>query len=357
MKLMPTCFISVLFSLPWLLGSCVTELSAKDQPVMNDHIKTNVICAGRLFIDVPRSVKVKLIGSYRSIDVKQVGYVKEFAEIDEEVKRRADDLRAVKMKGKDDPDSVWNAHEKDQMIADSRLVGMGTYPDKSSSVIGFHEEDYNVGIVVELHKILDGTHFAFSMKSKGADKYSFARDRLIEAADRFAPLKPNEIPQRPGFCVDDGIFVDQGAPEANEEFTLVLEFPKHPDVRFSIESIAIDEPDDEEPLERRADRDLALMRENAGSVQVINRGKREAAGQRGYEIAISAPSDAVEGGRMRKFFWGAQGVPNDVSRPFLEVDMTISPTEKTGGTFADDAQAREFWDRILSSLRIRPGAK
>jgi hypothetical protein len=73
-------------------------------------------------------------------------------------------------------------------------------------------------------------------------------------------------------------------------------------------------------------------------------------------VAISAPYDVVPGTTIRKFFWSADGIPNDVSRPFLEVNMTIQPTDDGKSTIKDDDEAKALWTQLINSLRIRPGA-
>lgn len=339
------------------LSGCLSDLDAKENSAVNNFSADRTICSGRLLTKIPKGAKLKLTTDYLSTEIIRGENVGSFEELEIKYKSLAKDFESKRM---DEPASDYAKYLQSEGELDTNSVqflGFSSNPIDQTVLIGAHLDQSSSKIFVELHKLIDNKHYIFLKKNLGASKYGYARDIVTDVGSRFTPLNPNEVPQRPGFCVDGGIFVDKGAPEANEEFTLVLEFPDHPDVRFSIESIAIDEPDDEEPLERRADRDLALMRQNAGSVKVINRGKREIADQRGYEIAISAASEAVEGARMRKFFWGAQGVPNDVSRPFLEVDMTITPTEKTGSSFTDDARAQEFWNQVLTSLRIRPGAK
>ncbi|MDI3260768.1 MAG: T6SS immunity protein Tli4 family protein [Sinobacteraceae bacterium] len=152
--------------------------------------------------------------------------------------------------------------------------------------------------------------------------------------------------------------MDAGHPPVDERFTLVITLPDHPDVLFSIEANAIEEVDKEEPsLKHRVNDELRMMRANyAGAIHVLERGKLEAAGQKGYQVAISAPYDVVPGTQIRKFFWSADGVPNDVTRPFMEVDLTIQPTDDGRSTIHSDAEAKALWEQLIGSLRIRPGA-
>jgi hypothetical protein len=177
-------------------------------------------------------------------------------------------------------------------------------------------------------------------------------------AQRFQPYERGSIPTQPGFCVDSGLYVEKGNPEAYENFTLVVTLPDHPDVQFSVDANAIDRVNkNESSLKHRVNDDLAMMRTNySGGIHVLERGELKAAGQEGYQVAISAPYDVVPGTTIRKFFWSADGIPNDVSRPFLEVNMTIQPTDDGKSTIKDDDEAKALWTQLINSLRIRPGA-
>lgn len=154
------------------------------------------------------------------------------------------------------------------------------------------------------------------------------------------------------------MFADDGRPPVHESFTLVVHFKNHPDARFTIDAHAIDRVNTDEPsLKHRVDSELGILRANVGGhVGVLVRGEREAAGQQGYQIGLSVPNDTVPNTTAYKFFWSADGVPNDVTRPFMEVDLTIQPDEHKPATIRTADEARALWDNLLHGLRIRPGA-
>lgn len=342
-----------------LLLGCIAAPRAKETRVMADFEPIRTVCAGRLLLDVPEDAKVTLSAEYRSAEVQRVGFVNNFEDIERDLQKRASSLEGQKIKRNRRSDALFKGAgvNPDTAYASTRLIGQKIDKESSTYVIGFHESDSNTGVIVELHRLVGGQYFRLSTKHSGAYNYAAVSDELTVTASRFVPLKLGEIPQQPGFCIDGGLFVDRGEIDNWEEFTLVVEFPKHPAVRFSIDARAIEQANREEPpLSERVDGDIAVMREHVDGVRVLDRGKKEIAGQHGYAIAIGAPSDVVPGAQLQKFFWGAEGVPRDVTRPFLEVDMMIEPTEAARSNFADDEQARAFWERLLSSLRIRPGA-
>ncbi|MEO7067369.1 MAG: T6SS immunity protein Tli4 family protein, partial [Rhodanobacter sp.] len=64
----------------------------------------------------------------------------------------------------------------------------------------------------------------------------------------------------------------------------------------------------------------------------------------------------VAGTTAYKFFWAADGVPNDVTRPFMEVQLTIQPDEDKPATITTADAAKALWEELLQGIKIRPGA-
>lgn len=190
------------------------------------------------------------------------------------------------------------------------------------------------------------------------DEYPKTSVSMLSAAAHFQPLPGRAQPSGPGFCVDGGMFVDDGRPPIHESFTLVVDFKKHPDAQFTVDANAINSPDDDEPsLKFRVDSELGILRQNVnGQVDVLMRGELETAGQKGYQIGLSVPNDTVPNTTAYKFFWAADGVPNDVTRPFMEVQLTIQADEDKPATIATAVAAKALWEELLQGIRIRPGA-
>jgi hypothetical protein len=335
-----------------------TCLSAKGKNTMTNNNPIKAVCAGRLLIDVPEDATYNIIGKYQAVSEQSLGYGNNFSDLSELAKNRADHLSKEKM---EEPVSLFEKSLKAEGKWDrakTRLIDLQVNTKDAYYMLGLHTKTDSEDFVAELHQLIENKEYEFNNKNSGLSNYVAASDWLISIVKRFEVIKTNAIPTKPGFCVDSGIFVDGGVPEANENFTLTVTFPTHPDVQFSIDANAIDRIDKEEPsLKHRVNSDLAMMRANySGGVHVIERGALKAAGQKGYQVAISAPDDEAPGATIRKFFWSADGVPNDVTRPFLEVDMTIQPTDDGISTIKSDDEAKALWTQLISSLRIRPGS-
>lgn len=322
---------------------------------VNEPTMMKTICAGRLQLDIPVSSRTFLSATYRKAVIKHDEHAISFEKFLSDVEARASSLRNNTMSAPVSPLGKLLDKENPHRRSAQQLIGLDIDRSESQVAISYHETTSSAsGIVTELHQVTAGRHLFLMRKDSGADVYPKAKAELVDVAGRFRPSAQGTIPTGNGFCIDGGVFDDQGNHSYREEFTLTIEFPDHPDARLTIDSRAIDRPDDEEPLSKRADRDLGVMRAQGHGVDVLGRGAKDAAGQHGYEIGISAAAD-VPNGRIRKFFWGAAGVPKDVNRPALEVDLTIEPSEGMPSTFADDASARAFWNSVLGSIRIRAG--
>lgn len=317
-------------------------------------------CVGRLSVELPAGAIVALRANYKAVDIEKPKTFRSFDTLKNELEARSKKLASVEMVRDSYGDRISRAGglDPDAMYGKTQLLGLEIDDAQHQVLIGYHPKVDDSDILVEVHEFADGKDHIFQSKNIGANTYPRVRANLLTAAKQFKLINNRSMPDQPGFCADGGMFVDAGKPPVNERFTLVLTFPSHPDVQFSIDANAIDQVDKGEPsLKHRVNDDLKMMRANySGGISVLERGELSAAGQKGYQIAISAPYDNVPGTHIRKFFWSADGVPNDVTRPFMEVDLTIQPTDDGNSTIKDDAEAKALWEALIGSLRIRPGA-
>lgn len=318
------------------------------------------LCIGRFVIDLPAGASARIDSSYRFIESQKPKQVDSFEQVKHQLEVRAKDLQTHQIQRSPRHDAMARAggFDPDKLYGKTQLLGFDIDDSLQQAVLGYMPDPTSSGIISEVHKIFNGMDYVFKFEDAGADNYAKDRQILWAAATSFTPLNNRTTPTKPGFCVDGGMFADSGKPPVKESFTLVVRFADHPDAQFVIDAHAIDAVNKDEPsLRHRVDSELNILRANVqGRVGVIDRGDLAAAGQNGYQIGISAPYEEVPGTQIRKFFWSADGVPNDVTRPFMEVDMTIQPTDDGKSTIKTDAEAKALWDQLIGSLRIRPGA-
>ena len=319
------------------------------------------LCVGRLLVDLPVGATAIIDATYHYIESEKPVQIRDFDALERQLGERARTYQAIKMQRTADDDRFWLAAGDDpsNMYATTRLVAFESDPSEKQVLLAYHEDKTSVGVIIELHKIIESRDYIFQIKDViGAYKYPERSKPLWISGLSFVALDEGVIPRNPGFCVQRGMFPGSGTTSVPESFTLVVTLPDHPDVSFTIDADAIDEPDNDEPsLRNRIDSELSILRENVpGHVSTMVRGSLNAAGQKGYQIGINMPFADNPKLRARKFVWSADGVPKDVTRPFLEVEMMIQPNEDGVSTIHDDGTAKKLWDQLLGGIRIRPGS-
>lgn len=318
------------------------------------------ICIGRFLVDLPADAQASDSSSYQWITPHKPVRVTSFARVQQQIDGQANEFRTVRMIRNSYADELMRAGggDPDKAYGNTQLVGLNVDVPSQEIAIGYHPDPKKPNITTVIHKVIGQRDYSFDSQDLGADDYPNTLRTLRNAAAQFRPRVIGEMPRVPGFCFDGGMFADTGPPPLRESFTLVVTFPSHPDVRFVIDARTIVKVDKDEPsLKHRVDGELGVLRASVdGHVGVLARGDLNIAGQDGYQIAISAPYDLVPNTRMLKFFWSADGVPNDVTRPFIEIDMTVQPTDDGKATIEDDAQAKALWEELIRGVRIRPGS-
>lgn len=319
-----------------------------------------VLCVGRFTIELPKGAMARIDASYKNIEVSRVKEASTFDEVNRGLQTQAKELSAAKIERNPRHDAYERVagYDPEKLHGSTQLLGYDANQSGQMASLGYHPNPASSEIQVDVHRFISGAQYVFHLKGNGADNYPRVQQQAWGAASQFIPLGESEVPKGAGFCVDGGMFLDNGQPPIRENFTAVIQLDGHPDARFTIDANAITKVNAGEPsLKHRVDGELGILRANVdGHVGVIERGDLSAAGQDGYQIGISAPYDLVPGTQVRKFFWSADGTPNDVTRPYMEVDLTIQPTDDGKSTIKDDAEAKAIWDALIRGIRVRPGS-
>lgn len=342
-------------TLGWLAHALVGTALAKGSNTMTMDGSSKTVCIGHFLIDVPKSAKTAVSGSYRTISADLVNGSARFPQLKASVEGEARELRGAGMKrdaGSDALDRKFGV-DPDKAYASTRLIDLQIDESIKQASIGYHEKASSDRFVAEVHRLIDGNHYRFRTHNFGADKYPAVRDSVTRAADRYVVLPKGSMPNQPGFCVGDGLFQEDGPTDVGGDATLVVKFPEYRNVTFTIDVSGIKQRPKESPLQDRIDGDLALLSRFSSQVNTMLRGKMQYAEQQGYEIGIGAPSEDEPGTRMHKFFWGAEGLPNDFRHPFMEVQLI---TGESGPASLTDEEAEALWKQLMGNLRLRPGS-
>lgn len=184
-----------------------------------------------------------------------------------------------------------------------------------------------------------------------ATAFEYQRDLLTRSIRYRAS---DEIPRDPGFCIDSG-FIARSALN-KEEVKMEATLPAHPGVTVSFLSYVTGRPD--APL---LDRTSSIPRgdeEVAARMKTVRRGARRVGHAQGQELLVRGDAD---GKTDYEFLWEFQGEANSLAFPFLALRLSTALRSDDRGEvldapFASDEDAVAFWDSLLPTLRIRPGA-
>jgi hypothetical protein len=209
-----------------------------------------------------------------------------------------------------------------------------------------------IGVKLEAYVHADGRSFNFR-----ADDYdpSLTGD-LRKLIDKLRLVSPDKIPAAAGFCFGLGMFVDPLPADLTEGVTMFAGFPDHPDLAMALNTRAGLEPDPEGRLARndRVDAEMPLWQKPL--LTKIRKGKRTINGIEGEEV--------LEGGRELNFVnvylfdWEVNGTSNNVFIPFTHLEMSTGHPVNAGArpvtSFLGEDALIQLWDKISSSIRVRP---
>lgn len=325
----------------------------------NNHPADRKVHIGRFSAEVPNKARIRIDARYQGIQVTDQGAVAGFAVLRQRLQAQSEKFAANKVQSDPEDDAILRAGGVDpaKEHTGSQLIGFDIHAEINEVVIAYLPEARAYVGNIELHKWIDGHDIVMSRARIGVSDYKTQRTDLMSAAERFRPLPPQAGNAPTGFCVGNGVFVDDGKPESGGDATLVVSDPQHPDMSLTFTASDIGKRSSEPPLSARVDDELDQLRRFTHDLKVIHRGDRTAAGQSGYLIAISGSDPDNPGPVTYKFHWEASGVPNDVRQPALSVELNTDAEGNAESSFRSAQEASEYFDRFLDSIRFRSGAK
>ncbi|MGY0634673.1 T6SS immunity protein Tli4 family protein [Luteimonas sp. A478] len=182
-----------------------------------------------------------------------------------------------------------------------------------------------------------------------------ARATAREAQERFSSLMRvrgvDEVPEQTGFCIERGFVT--GSRLNREEVEAGIELRGAPGTQLAFTSFVTRNP---EPSLLERSRSISEVRpESVGEGSfALRRAERAAAGLQGAELLMLG-NDGGE--HSYEFMWEFRGTPDSLAAPFLKLALSLEPgAVGLGRDFADLKAATTFWDQLVDSLRLRPGA-
>ncbi|NVE01334.1 T6SS immunity protein Tli4 family protein [Massilia sp. BJB1822] len=306
--------------------------------------KMQTVCVGRFLIDLPDASPV----SFRSAFIQGIDISTYDGESEQEfLIRLAKEEAAINAK----PNDVGTKNmESVTEIKREGLIGK-IFVFGRNSTYGFHGEEKITltGVAISGYIHADGVSFDFT-----ASDYDPAKiGNLPKLIDQLRPLAKGEIPSEPGFCFDRGIIRDPLVAAQRERVTISAHFQGHPDVTLGFDTAAGLNPGSS-LLTRDANNSVKKM--FFFLFKKLRAGERAINGIPGEELLerVRESNLAVVYG----FQWESLSNPDNVFLPeiSLEFDTGLNPNQggKPVQSSFSEAATMAMWDKISSSLRVRP---
>ena len=337
----------------WAVGNVLDkrEVGRRDQHEvarMTEKMKT--VCVGRFLIDMPEDAQIEL--TQARID----GFdISAFDETEEEFKKRVVD-REAQIRAKPD----WRGGDKNlesardvetdsglvgKIFVHSRVVDEGTKGDGMGGVERYRYEGISTEALMHGHGISIDLFF----ENRGL-KWLEDLPRLVK---QLVPNPNSRLPAESGYCMDriyvrDPLHADQG-----EQIMMFARLPNHPDIELTLILLAGLKPDDNGVLARTDAADERLSMAERMRITRLRSAPREIGDLVGEELAELVVEENEA--RVHSFWWEVKGTEDNVLVPHLVLKMTTGNGNRQPiPSSLSDGAALGLWDKISSSLRLRP---
>ncbi|AZG12858.1 T6SS immunity protein Tli4 family protein [Cupriavidus pauculus] len=291
------------------------------------------IAIGRHLVDVPDTATVIPQWKYNAVPITLVDDVRTDVKYDDMVNERERVLRAAKH-------NKFGTLFVERVQHENRAVTLISWPKPSYTYVYLFETYFRVGEQT--------VFYSGEVTDTRRDSALRTNNALSQC---WQPSVDTAIPEGIGFVARNVVLVRDFY--NRESWTLAIRLAGKPDVALRIATYArsVDRPG----LRERAGGILpSLLRSFAGMHQLRNQA-RDVGPIVGHEILVAGTE---AGKRHYAFKWESPGKAYELGDPHINVSMNVTESDYTTNeaSFADDAEALEIWDRLVDSIRLRPGA-
>ncbi|MEW6020612.1 MAG: T6SS immunity protein Tli4 family protein [Pseudomonadota bacterium] len=307
------------------------------------------VCVGRFLIDMPTEAQIELVQP--RISGFNIGF---FDESLEEFQARLAERERHIQAHPNKPDAGPNLESvreikthkgvNGKVFVHSRQITEGT------RARGMEIERYRYESVA-VEALVHGKGISFDISN---DNYLPDRaDRIVHLVNQLDPNPKNQVPAAPGYCIDHAYFNNPPDADAGERIMMLAKLPSHPDIAFMLILAAGTKPDEKGLLERDRSAESRLSLAERMRMTKLRAGTRMIGGIAGDEVIRTI----VDEDKARGFdaWWEVNGKEEDVFLPHLVFKMdTGKGQEGPVPSSLSDGVALRVWDKISSSIRIRP---
>ena len=334
------CLVLACIALTRQLQAAFLEYQVKTITADMKGLTTKTMCVGRFLIDVPADAEV----SYRGAMI--AGWsIATYDETDEKFSARVKKKEAQLSgeKNEQGKPSLESTHQVDKNGVNGKIYVFDRkfIPHMPAGMSG---ETVRVEAMIRVRKR------SFNLTREfGNDSYLTT---LAELVTQFRSREENDIPTEAGYCFDGGFITEPITVKQTERTTMFVGLNGHPDVSIALSMIAgISTP---RTLLQR-DADAAIGDENRSRFHTLRRGARPWNGAAGEEVLERVHE--FNGNYCHSFMWELiHNKTDNVFTPLMSFELSTGHGQPgaTVDSSLTDAQALVLWDKMLSSLRIRP---
>ncbi|MEM8515348.1 hypothetical protein RCH14_004709 [Massilia sp. MP_M2] len=303
-------------------------------------LKMKPMCVGRFLIDVPADAEV----SYRGAMISGWS-IATYEETDEQFATRVEKKEAKLSNEKNERGgpSLENTQQINKNGVHGKIHVFGR-----EWIRGLPDEPISENVRIEA--MIRAKKHSFNLTIEYSDDNDL--NKLAELATQFRSREENEIPTEAGYCFDGGFITEPLKVEQSERTTMFVGLNGHPDVSIALSMIAgITTP---RTLLQR-DADAPTINANRSRFHSLRRGARAFNSEPGEEILDRVHE--FDGNYCHSFMWELiHNKTDNVFTPLMSFELSTGSSQP--GTTVDssltDAQALALWDKMLSSLRVRP---
>lgn len=309
---------------------------------------SRTVCVGRFLIDVPADAQVVYGPSEVPYPVRV--YRGKASETEGIIAERLAQIQ------KEKPDVYGALRGNDSMVG--RVIN-GAIPSQKI-VFGVSSASFAFYNIESYVKVGDDIVMQNAEASGSPEKYRAVVQELNSMAPLFRSRSDLQIPAEAGVCIEDGFVKDVGK-SSFEMVGLGVRLTSFPDVHFSLSLTNKDILVPSDALEPRIGQAEQIARSSGQGawyerIKNLRRGRRNIDRWMGYEVLARMPAQEAAG-ESHEFAFLSQGEPNNPYLPVLELDLRsgMRGNQMGGGKpSVTDEEAMAIWDKLTSSIRVRP---
>jgi hypothetical protein len=334
------CLIAACIALTRKVQAAYLDYQVKTMTAEMKDLKMKPICVGRFLIDIPADAEV----SYRGAMI--AGWtIATYDETDEQFASRVEKKGAQLAAEKNERGmpNLESTHQVDKNGVHGKIHVFGR-----EWIRGLPTEPLSESVRVEAMIRVQKHSFNLT-REFGNDGYL---KKLAGLVTQFRSREENEIPSEAGYCFDGGFITEPITVEQTERTTMFVGLNGHTDVSIALSMIAgITTP---RTLLQR-DAESTTISENRSRFHTFRRGPRPLHGELGEEVLERVHE--FNGNYGHSFMWELiHNKTDNVFTPLMSFELSTGHGQP--GTTVDssltDAEALALWDKMLSSLRVRP---